>query len=371
MEGELIKLIVGAAFGLTLLSSGAMAACTSYPYTLANGSTADASQVMANFNCAAKTGGSTLDGTTFTGTSAFSGATNLNGTNTLSPNTTVTGASTMFTVASTSNGASDDIKFSSKNSTGTSNIWTVGPNITQDNAFQIANGTSPTVLLNVLSSGNVGIGASSPLFPLQIDGASTSVQIRMGRTVSSAGYFDFGVDSAGYVVYPNGYTSGAPKFYINMNGNVGVGVATPSYTLHVNGSVAGTSAYNNLSDARLKKDVREISNGIALIERMRGVRYNWRSPEERTIGKELKVDLNKPQVGFIAQELGKVLPEAVTRGADKDQTLTVAESKVVPVLVEAVKELVRKNGAQAEIIANMNDRIAVLERGKHIKTAER
>jgi hypothetical protein len=302
----MIKAVVGGMFGLLLFSSGAMAACTSYPYTLTNGTTADASQVMANFNCAAKTGGSTLDGTTFTGTSAFSGITNLNGTNTLSPNTTVTGASTIFTVASTSNGASDGIKFSAKNSTSSANIWTVGPNITQDNAFQFANGASSTVLMNVLSSGSVGIG-----------------------------------------------------------------VSVPSYTLHVNGSVAGTSAYNNLSDVRLKKNIREITDSVALVEKMRGVRFDWRAPDERTIGKDISVDLNKPQVGFIAQELREVLPESVSIGADKDQTLTVAESKVVPVLVEAIKELIRRNDAQARAISKMSGQIAELEARGHARTAQR
>lgn len=64
---------------LVLLSSAAFsgaasAACSSYPYTLTNGNTADASQVMANLNCAALTSGATLNSTTFTGNSNFPGS---------------------------------------------------------------------------------------------------------------------------------------------------------------------------------------------------------------------------------------------------------------------------------------------------------
>lgn len=46
---------------LTLIcATGAQAACSSYPNSLTNGTTADATQVMANFNCAALTSGATL-----------------------------------------------------------------------------------------------------------------------------------------------------------------------------------------------------------------------------------------------------------------------------------------------------------------------
>jgi hypothetical protein len=129
--------------------------------------------------------------------------------------------------------------------------------------------------------------------------------------------------------------SGAYNYFA---GNVGIATASPSsYTLQVNGSVAGTSAYNNTSDARLKKDVAEIPDGLDLVEKLRGVRFNWRKPEERKIGKDLKLPVTTPQVGFIAQEVQKVLPEAVMQGSDGIYTMQ--ESKIAPILVEAMKEL--------------------------------
>ena len=56
-----------AALGLLFSITAAEAACSSYPYTLTNGTTADASQVMADFNCAALTSGATLTSATLTG----------------------------------------------------------------------------------------------------------------------------------------------------------------------------------------------------------------------------------------------------------------------------------------------------------------
>lgn len=53
----MLKIVLVACAGLLLLCGEAMATCSSYPYNLTNGTTADATQVMANFNCAALTDG--------------------------------------------------------------------------------------------------------------------------------------------------------------------------------------------------------------------------------------------------------------------------------------------------------------------------
>src|SRR5690348_15027174 len=66
--------------GMALWASPAAALCTSYPNTLTNGTTADATQVMANFNCAALTSGSTINGLTLTGATTFPGSTTVTST---------------------------------------------------------------------------------------------------------------------------------------------------------------------------------------------------------------------------------------------------------------------------------------------------
>jgi hypothetical protein len=60
MGWHMYKLALGIAFGVLLFSNTAMATCSSYPYTLTNGTTADATQVMTDLNCAALTSGATL-----------------------------------------------------------------------------------------------------------------------------------------------------------------------------------------------------------------------------------------------------------------------------------------------------------------------
>lgn len=89
-------------------------------------------------------------------------------------------------------------------------------------------------------------------------------------------------------------------------GNVGIGTIAPSYTLQVNGSVAGTS-WTATSDARMKKDVETLSGALDKITALRGVAFSW--------DRESHPERNFPegrQIGFIAQEVEKIIPEVVT-----------------------------------------------------------
>ena len=81
------------------------------------------------------------------------------------------------------------------------------------------------------------------------------------------------------------------------------------------------------SDERLKSAIRPLTGALSTICELRGVHYSMDG---------------EPQVGFIAQEVQRVVPEAVTY-ADSN-TLAVDYSRIVPLLVEAVKELVAGRG---------------------------
>jgi hypothetical protein len=117
------------------------------------------------------------------------------------------------------------------------------------------------------------------------------------------------------------------------NGTVGIGTTTPAYTLHVNGSVAGTSAYNNLSDGRLKKNVKTIDNALDKVMALRGVTYDW----DTLVNPAMRLDA-KNHLGFIAQELETVVPQAVSTSSDSMKTKAVAYSELIPLLTEAIKE---------------------------------
>jgi hypothetical protein len=95
-------------------------------------------------------------------------------------------------------------------------------------------------------------------------------------------------------------------------------------------TVTGDITAFSSSDERLKNDIKPIEDPLAKVTSLSGNTYTWNE----------KSNKEGEDVGVIAQEVEKVLPEAVTvRG---DGYLAVDYHKIIPLLVEAVKELTEK-----------------------------
>jgi len=122
--------------------------------------------------------------------------------------------------------------------------------------------------------------------------------------------------------------SASPLIYGEFdNKNVAInGTTSNGYTFYVNGTAAGLSAWTNASDLRLKKDIQTIPNALNKVLELRGVNFKWK--DESKMG-------SKVQMGFIAQEAEKVIPEVVD---NKNDTYTMQYAPVTALLVEAVKE---------------------------------
>jgi hypothetical protein len=104
----------------------------------------------------------------------------------------------------------------------------------------------------------------------------------------------------------------------------------------------------NLSDERLKKNIVTISQPLKMLDEINGVNFIWseNAPESKQ---------EKEDIGFIAQEIEKIIPSAVQE--NKEGHLTVSYHRVIPILVEAIKE-------QQEQIKLLNIRIDNLEGNK-------
>ena len=91
------------------------------------------------------------------------------------------------------------------------------------------------------------------------------------------------------------------------------------------------------SDARLKDNVEVITNSLSKINSLRGVEFDWIDSHIAYHGGEDGKFIRKHDVGVIAQEVQAIMPEAVM---ERDNgTLAVNYEKIVPLLIEAIKEL--------------------------------
>lgn len=94
-----------------------------------------------------------------------------------------------------------------------------------------------------------------------------------------------------------------------------------------------TAFYVSPSDIRLKTDLNKISDPMAKVLELSGYTYKWND-----LGADkYKQNTEKTDVGVIAQEIEKVLPEAVK--TDTEGYKTVAYDKIIPLLIEAIKDL--------------------------------
>lgn len=280
------KSILLAFAAISFSGAAAWAQCTTYPNPLSNGNPADAGQVMADFNYLA----GCLAPLVF-------------------PNfTSVVGIGIGHT------------------GTGDTNL-SIGLNSTSNHyAYVDLSGDSTYTNYGLrLIRGNSGPDTNSQLAHRGI------------------GQLQIMVEDAGSIGF---FTSHTELMRLGKDGNFWVG-PTPgssSLRLYVNGPAGGTEDWHGpTSDARLKKELQPISGALALVKQLRGVRFQWRAVDEREIGKDLNLPVGEPQIGFVAQEVEAVVPEAVSRPkAGTDDVYSMQTSSLLPVLVEAIKEQQRE-----------------------------
>lgn len=213
--------------------------------------------------------------------------------------------------------------------------------------------------VHIDSSGRVGIGTTSPSNKLHVvtsnvnDGATfsdgTSFILLLPGTVGNGSFNSIVSANDNAIIYSGG-SQGTGSFVIapwaaatsgirmNSSGYVGISQTSPSYPLDVIGQARFTGGYTT-SDRRWKTNITPIKDGLSLVDRLQGVKFDWRRKEFPKMH-----FAEGRQIGFIAQDVEKVLPEIVS--ADNQGYKNVSYDSVIPVLAEAVKEL---NGTVKEL----------------------
>lgn len=118
---------------------------------------------------------------------------------------------------------------------------------------------------------------------------------------------------------------------MTIGGALGVGTAASSTTGEIRATNNITAYY---SDERLKNLEGPIDNALEKVQQLTGYYFT-----ENEKAKELGYDNSRRQVGVSAQEVEKVLPEVVTSAPIDEDYKSVWYDKLVPLLIEAVKEL--------------------------------
>jgi hypothetical protein len=164
-------------------------------------------------------------------------------------------------------------------------------------------------------------------------------------------WVELGAGGGGGTTY---WTQSGTDLYPNDNNwNVGIGMSSPTYKLHVGGRIK-TNAVNESSDKRLKTDIHAIDNALDKVLKMNGVTYEWRISEFPEMGFDEGL-----QYGLIAQELEQIVPELV--GTDNEGWKSIEYSHLVPLLIEALKEQQSQIGAQEITILGQEAKIQSME----------
>jgi hypothetical protein len=243
--------------------------------------------------------------------------------------------------------------------TGNSNLVTLGTVTTGTwSATTIATTRGGTGLTSFTNGGAVYATSTSALTTGTLPVASGGTGI---TTAPSSGTLLIGTSAGGYssttltgtanrVTVTNssgGITLSAPQDIATTSnpqfGSLGIGTAASGTAGEIRATNQITSYY---SDERLKEDIVEITDALEKVMALRGVTYKPNSLAESLGYKK------QNEVGVIAQDVERVLPEAVkpapfdimlfenTEISKSGQNYkTVQYEKIVPLLIEAIKEL--------------------------------
>jgi hypothetical protein len=122
----------------------------------------------------------------------------------------------------------------------------------------------------------------------------------------------------------------------------------------INNSGCYTGTWQQCSDLKLKKNVKRIANALSSVLKLRGVRYEWRKNEFPGYNLE-----DGTKIGFVAQDVEKVVPELVR--TENDGMKSVNYSNMAALLVEAVKEQQKIIEQQQRTIENLENKLEHLE----------
>ncbi len=221
---------------------------------------------------------------------------------------------------------------------------------TQNTTGSVNLSTGNTPRLTVSPAGNIGIGNSSPTRPLSFPPALGEKILLYPGANGEVGIGVYGNELRLHADNPGAKVSFGTQDNNGVFTEVGKFEKNGGYGLSVFGAIwANGTTY--ASDARFKKNVEPLNNSLEKILQLDGVSYQMKT--EEFPGQQFDSTL---QVGLIAQDVEKIVPEVVTTGPNGYKAIDYA--KLVPLLIEGMKaqqkeievlkKQVKKRGGRSE-----------------------
>ena len=253
--------------------------------------------------------------------------------------------------------------------------------------FRIRPG-APTSSIDINASGFVGIGTASPGFQMHEKSAAGGVAFFMespgvaidifqsmgtnsagpalnfgysgGTFGRGSGFFNARPDASAVAPNPSlrFMTVNVERMIVTNIGRVGIGTSAPDQLLSVNGDASKTGANTWLafSDERLKNIKGRFNTGLKAVMQLQPIRYEYK--RDNALGLKSEGE----HIGFGAQTLQKIIPEAVTKNSAG--YLMVSADPIMWTMLNAIKE-------QQKEIAELKAQVQRLQSASHRRNKPR
>ena len=248
------------------------------------------------------------------------------------------------------------IRLEQNNSGGfTAQTWDIGANEANFFVRDVTGGSllpfrirpgAPTSSLDISADGDIGIGTGSPSKKLHI--SATNSQIFVTRPANTAGNYaliNFGTNNVEKFLFGLNADSdpgvdklsffdsafGVTPVMTFTGGNIGIGTQSPTQKLSVNGTAGktGGGTWDVFSDVRLKRIRGTYNSGLKAVMQLQPLRFEYKPDNALGLVSEGE------HVGFSAQDVQKVIPEAVT---NSNGYLMVKSDPILWTMLNAIKE---------------------------------